>query len=356
MIKNKFEITPADLSVCKEAANFLQSDFWGTFKGAFGWKPRAFMVSASGASAPLLVLSRPLAAGFSLAYIPWGPQDFLHDEDGSLLAELAAALKNHLPHGTMFARFDPPGATPLQVPKGFYHAAAAVQPPDTVVLDLRSQVEDILAQMKNKWRYNIRLAEKKVTVKVVSSLDTEKAATTLDNALSSALEIFYTLFRETAARDGIALHSIDYYKKLFETARIYNVDVRLYLAFYEGESGVGEAVAGIVTVFYAGVGTYLYGASSSRNRNLMAPYALQWRAMRDAKDASCTEYDLFGIPPNDDPKHPMAGLYRFKTGFGGKIIHRPGSLDFPYNGLFYTLFRFAETARKKLRDMKKRRA
>jgi len=76
--------------------------------------------------------------------------------------------------------------------------------------------------------------------------------------------------------------------------------------------------------------------------------------MQDAKEAGCRFYDLFGIPPNDDPDHPMAGLYRFKTGFGGRIIHRPGSWDYPYKKAVYALFNFAEALRKKLRDRKKK--
>jgi lipid II:glycine glycyltransferase (peptidoglycan interpeptide bridge formation enzyme) len=88
----------------------------------------------------------------------------------------------------------------------------------------------------------------------------------------------------------------------------------------------------------------------------MAPYALQLKAMEDARLAGCAEYDLFGIPPADDPDHPMAGLYRFKTGFGGRIIHRSGSWDLAYRPLACRLFRAAETLRKNLRKLKKRRA
>ena len=123
----------------------------------------------------------------------------------------------------------------------------------------------------------------------------------------------------------------------------------LYLAEHEG-----DVLAGIVTLFRGKEAVYLYGASSDRKRNLMAPYALQLKAMEDAKAYGCSEYDLFGIPPNEDPSHPMAGLYRFKTGFGGRIIHRPGSLDYPCRPLIYHLFRAAETLRKTLRTIKKK--
>jgi lipid II:glycine glycyltransferase (peptidoglycan interpeptide bridge formation enzyme) len=88
----------------------------------------------------------------------------------------------------------------------------------------------------------------------------------------------------------------------------------------------------------------------------MAPYLLQWTAIRDARDFGCKRYDLFGIPPADDPAHPMAGLYRFKTGFGGAVIHRIGSWDFAFRPVTRTLFNMAEALRKSLRTLKKRRS
>src|SRR5690606_32467591 len=83
-------------------------------------------------------------------------------------------------------------------------------------------------------------------------------------------------------------------------------------------------LAAMFLVISAKRGTYLYGASASENRNYMATYALQWRAMEMAKERGCTEYDFFGTAPNPDPSHPMYGLYRFKKGFGGKLYHRMG--------------------------------
>jgi lipid II:glycine glycyltransferase (peptidoglycan interpeptide bridge formation enzyme) len=195
--------------------------------------------------------------------------------------------------------------------------------------------------MKPKWRYNARLALKRGVV--VRRADEE------------GLETFYGLLKETAKRDGIAIHSVEYYRTLFSHARDYFAvsapQIHLYLARHEG-----EALAGIMTLFRKGEAVYLYGASSDKKRNLMAPYALQLKAMEDAKEAGCTVYDLFGIPPSEDPNHPMAGLYRFKTGFGGRVIHRSGSWDLPCRALVYRLFRAAESLRKNLRSLKKRLA
>jgi lipid II:glycine glycyltransferase (peptidoglycan interpeptide bridge formation enzyme) len=205
-------------------------------------------------------------------------------------------------------------------------------------VDLSVPEEEILDRMAKKWRYNIRLASRNGVVP--------------RRAGAEELPVFYRLFQETARRDRIALHSLDYYQALFSCGRDYPApgrpELRLYIAGFQGED-----LAAIVTLFRGDQGVYLYGATSDRNRNLMASYALQWQAMKDAGEYGCASYDLFGIPPSDDPGHPMAGLYRFKTGFGGRIIHRPGSWDYPCRALGAFLFRTAEKCRKILRDRRK---
>jgi lipid II:glycine glycyltransferase (peptidoglycan interpeptide bridge formation enzyme) len=355
-IKEKKEfitsVESADISTCDSALNFLQSSMWAEFKSRFDWEYKAFIISYVGnVSCPLLVLSRRLVPGFSFAYIPWGPRlpDNFSGENGAkvpselVLAELAKKLKPLLAPNTCFIRFDPPWLVADNrdnsfLSAGLKRAAATVQAPDTVHIDLTPCSEEILAQMKSKWRYNISLSEKK-EVKI-------------KNVDIQGLEIFYSLLKETAARDGIAVHSFDYYKTLFEICSSYNknIQIRLYTAVHENDT-----LAAIMVLFFGDYATYLYGASSNIKRNLMAPYALQWEAMRDAKAEGCKVYDLFGIPPDDNPDHPMAGLYRFKTGFGGQIIHRPASWDYPYKHLLYRCFNFAEAFRKMIRDKKKKR-
>ena len=298
----------------------------------------------------LLALSRRIAPGFSFVYVPWGPEIIPGKgrERSLALAELAQKLRRFFPGNTAFIRFDPPWlikseneTPPLFLP--FKRASADIQPPDTVLVDLTLPAPEILAAMKPKWRYNIGLAEKRGVQ--VSRTDA--------GAPVGGVEVFYKLLEETAARDGIAIHSIDYYKTLFE---VYgggggvNGVLNLYTATFNN-----EPLAAIVVLCRGKHATYLYGASSNLHRNLMAAYALQWKAMQDATAFGCELYDLFGIPPNDDPAHPMAGLYRFKTGFGGRIVHRAGSWDYPYKPVFYSLFRAAESARKKIRDLKKKR-
>ena len=342
----------AELSDCRRACTFLQSDFWGAFKGRFGWQALAFEAEwddgEGGTSrTPLLVLCRSLGFGFSLAYVPWGPQlpDFFPSDEavrGEALKDLAFAVKSHLSPDTAFIRFDPPWYTegkdslPPPIPSPFVRSSADIQAPDTVLIDLTPPLDDILAQMKSKWRYNARLALKK--------------GVTVRRALPEEIGVFYDLLKETARRDGIAIHGSEYYQTLLANKAEENgIDVRLYLAEHEG-----DVLAGIVTLFRGFEAVYMYGASSDKKRSLMSPYALQVKALEDAKASGCGQYDLFGIPPNADPAHPMAGLYLFKTGFGGRIIHRPGSWDFPCRPLPYRLFRLAERVRKNLRTLKKK--
>jgi len=338
-------ITVADLAICETADSFLQSAMWGRFKARFGWEARAFAVEwAEGGTRPLLTLTRRIAPCISMTYIPWGPELSDAFPDGAALradavTELARALRPFIPRVT-FIRFDPPwfiadaDATPSSpsslLSSPFSKAAADIQPPDTVLVDLTPSPEGILAAMKPKWRYNIGLAEKR--------------GVTVTQCGKQGIDIFYRLLTETAERDGIAIHSIEYYRALFEECN----SLRLYTAEHEG-----DILAAIVVLCRGKEATYLYGASANVKRNLMAPYALQWKAMQDAKASGCAVYDLFGIPPNDGP-HPMAGLYRFKTGFGGAIIHRPGSWDYPCKPVLYALFSGAERLRKKIRDKRKR--
>lgn len=329
-----------------ETASFLQSAFWSLFKSETGWRAYYCRFSLNGeqASFPLFILCRNLGFGFTLAYVPHGPAFVPESIDpGIFLSRIARELIKWLPVRPLFFRFDlawdaaMPQAVLLSSPqylkRDHLFRGTAVQVPDTVLLDLRQSKEEILAGMKPKWRYNIRLAEKKGVVVSWSGKEN--------------LPIFMQLYRETAQRDGIAIHSAGYYERLFDIAERVNasfphnkVDVRLWTARH-GD----DVIAGIITLFYHGQATYLYGASGNSKRNLMPAHALQWAALCAAKDAGCSVYDFFGIPPHDDPSHPMSGLYKFKTGFGGRVVHRAGCYDVPAALLPYRVFRGMENAR-----------
>lgn len=332
------------------SSGFLQSRFWADFKALADWSYARYDVSVDDgasreASTPfaLSVLERGLGAGLRFAYVPHGPEtgpvDGTADREGLLVA-LAEALRTRVSRSCLFIRFDPAwyiaepvvAAAPPERPVFGkpLRKASDVQPPDSVVLDVSRGDEELLAGMKPKWRYNVRLAEKK--------------GVTVASEGAAAIADFYALYETTSERDHIAIHPKSYYERLFglkaANADEPRADIRLWIARYEG-----KALAGIITAFYGKEATYLYGASSDEHRNLMPAYALQWAAIRAARDSGCESYDFYGIPPVDDPNHAMSGLYRFKTGFGGEIRHYAGAWDYVLRPTAYAAFRAAERAR-----------
>jgi len=365
-------ITPVPLTDLPDSPIFLQSSLWGTFRKSQGWTPFSFTLTTEIGTFPLLVLVKSLGGGTSMAYIPQGPQGLLSstepvgvrppsnqgqtgDGPGTVqgqtpvgsgtvpalslqLKNLSALLKPHLPPGVTFLRWDLTEGTshnldspdpetfpqPLSAP---FKKGVDVQPPDTVILNLLPSEDAILEGMHKKTRYNIRLAEKKgVIVREAPALE---------------LTTWYDLYRTTSERDKISIHPLTYYQGLFATAENFPQNpVKLWLAEFEG-----TVLAGIITIKSGDRVTYLYGASSNESRNLMPAYLLQWKAIQWAKAQGAATYDLFGIPPTGDEGHPMHGLYRFKTGFGGVIHHRLGSWDLVYNPLAYFLFSQSEKLR-----------
>lgn len=242
--------------------------------------------------------------------------DYLH-----LLVQFSHFIRPFLPKQTLCVRIDPPIdflttetrdnfiQKNLRRQHKLHKPLTNIQPPDTTILNLSKNDDDLLAAMKQKWRYNIRLAEKKGVEVYSAGID--------------GIDTFYALYEETSKRDAIAIHHKQYYKSLFELSSHYKgFKVSVYIAKHEE-----EPLAAIITLFTASEAVYLYGASSNKKRNLMATYLLQWKAIQDAKQYGSKQYDFYGMPPTDDENHPMHGLYRFKTGFGGTNIHRPGSID-----------------------------
>ncbi len=334
---SEIKVEPASPAYLNGHSNFLQSGYWGEFKGQSGWKPVTLKLTYNGMIVPLLVLDRTFKGTLSLAYVPHGPQvDVVPEEREYFLNRLSRELIEFLPMATFFIRYDllwgETGVENFPVPlkfSGIHKAPMDIQPPDTVLIDLLPCEEEILAAMHKKTRYNIGLASKK---------GVEIFWGTEEN-----LDDWYTLYKTTSERDKIAIHALDYYKRVFTLARdtVGAPVVKIVLARHEG-----DLLAGIIVVIDGKRATYLYGASSNVKRNMMPAYALQWEAMKKAKEQGCETYDMFGIPPTNDPHHPMYGLYRFKTGFGGTVFHRLGAWDYQYSNLFYPLYRVFEALRK----------
>ena len=357
--------------------SFLQTPFWCEFKARHGWSYRRFKLDVSYTidendnepqtnTYEVSVLNRAFAKGrFSIAYIPLFPKlpfdvEQINANDqtiefASLLHDIAFALKPELPQNTIAIRFDPDVDFESTEERDDYNRGIKIvsfadklglkknhvdiQPPDTTLVDLTADEEEILSRMHQKWRYNIRLAERKgVVVKRY-----------LGNVLnlSEKIDKFYELTKETNARDGNSSHAKDYYFDLIKASAVEAASgkdvpvVSLYIAEHEGDE-----IAAIMTLFSKDEAIYLYGASSNNKRNLMPNHLLQWTAMKDAKAYGSKYYDMYGMPPDgQNEHHPMHGLYMFKANFGGKIIHRLGSWDISLKPVTYKIYSMAEGVR-----------
>jgi peptidoglycan pentaglycine glycine transferase (the first glycine) len=188
-------------------------------------------------------------------------------------------------------------------------------PETSLVIDLSKPDEDILGQMKPKGRYNIKVAEKHgVTVHP-----------------SDDVGAFYSILSKTGNRDGFGIHPKSYYEKMIEHLKGH---VQLLLANYEG-----KVIAGGIFVYLDEWGIYYYGASDNEYRNVMAPYLVQWEAIKEAKKRGCKYYDFLGIAPENAKKHPWAGVTEFKKKFGGEIVDYPKARDMVMCRWRYALYR-----------------
>lgn len=307
--------------------HLLQSPYWQTFKSQFNWAGRS--ISLPDCTAPVSILFRRLPLGLNFAYVPKGPTINWQDNRAveTALRELKRAGRQR---GTFFLKVEPDAAADPAVTDAFRRAGftpgRTVQPQATVLVNIALPEETILAEMKPKCRYNIRLAQKKgVTVRPGTAED---------------VAVFYRLSLITGNRDGFGIHPPDYYRAVFESFPPENR--ALLLACY-----ADEPLAGLMVFAWQGRAYYLYGASGDQHRNLMPAYLLQWEAIRWAKAQNCAVYDLWGIPNApletleaefEQRNDGLWGVYRFKRGFGGAVAYSAGAFDFVYHRPLYALF------------------
>ena len=313
--------------------HFLQSWGWGELKAGANWQPLRLALwerRKEKIVAAAQVLRRtsayiPTRLGH-LAYIPKGPVlDWTASTpDGTPLARLfLRKLHKHMRNlGALALQIVPnlDADTPASHAALAYlkelglGATPAVQPLRTITLDLQPDEETLLARMKEKWRYNIRLAARKgVEVRVAQTLE--------------ELNAWYALLQTTGERDQFGIHTLAYYQRAWEIF-LPRQQARLFLAYADQ-----ELLAGIFVSLLGQQAIYLYGASSNARRNLMPNYLLQWEAIRWAKQSGARTYDLWGIPATDDANEEMAGVYRFKSGWGGRIVSFMGNYESVYHPL-----------------------
>lgn len=274
-----------------------------------------------------LLLFRRLPFGFSVGYLPRGPVPSTTGALADLLPSIDRLCRSRR---AAFLSIEPDWSDENSAREelrrqGFRSGARTVQPPRTILVDLRGTESDLLARMKPKTRYNIRLAAKHDVVV----------------AASDDIAAFARLMDTTGLRDSFAVHSEAYYRAAF-AAFIPHQTVELLLASYRG-----EILSGLMVFAQGRRAWYLYGASSNLHREVMAPHLLQWEAMRWARGRGCAEYDLWGIPDAQESEleaqfvqreDGLWGVYRFKRGFGGRVWRSVGTWDRIYNPALYFVY------------------
>jgi peptidoglycan pentaglycine glycine transferase (the first glycine) len=357
--------------------HFLQTYEWGQVKAKYGWTPIYAVWDADGKwkverdpnalstfhlpVAAALILKRQIirdgfAARLSVLYAPKGPLlDWTNEAlRKRVLNDLQAFAKKE---GAIFLKIDPDVVLGTGMPssqddmidsggqavmselkqRGWRYSEDQIQFKNTVLIDLSPPEEELLARMKQKTRYNIRLAQRKgVFLRVGKSDD---------------LPTLYQMYAETSVRDGFVIRDEGYYKTVWQTfmtnesSAISNLQSPItnpQLPMPHAESLIAEVnhepVAAIFVFYFAGNAYYVYGMSRDAHREKMPTYLLQWEAMKRAKAKGCSVYDLWGAPDVFDESDSMWGVYRFKEGLGGKVVRTLGAWDFAPNPFWYKLY------------------
>jgi lipid II:glycine glycyltransferase (peptidoglycan interpeptide bridge formation enzyme) len=279
------------------------------------------------------------AARLNILYIPKGPLMDWSNEPlrKRVLDDLQSFARQQ---GAIFLKIDPDVALGRGVPgsgdavednggqavmsalkrRGWRFSSDQIQFRNTVMIDLSPSEDEMLARMKQKTRYNIRLGGKKdVTVRVGRKND---------------LPMLYKMYAETSVRDGFVIRDEGYYQTVWQ-------------AFMESQSPTcepliaevdGEPVAAIFVFYFAGRAYYIYGMSREAHREKMPNYLLQWEAMRRAKAVGCSLYDLWGAPDEFNENNSMWGVFRFKEGLGGQVVRTLGAWDYTPRPFWYKLY------------------
>ena len=352
--------------------HFLQTYEWGQVKASYGWQPLYLVWSDAGFSvsaqipalqpttvkAAALVLkktvpTRGLAARLCILYAPKGP--LLDWNDIPLRTRVLDDLQRFArQQGAIFLKLDPdvvlgtgipatetdcvePGGEAVRadlVRRGWRFSDEQIQFKNTVMLDVSTSEEEMLARMKQKTRYNVRLGPKKGVLVRVGTKDD--------------WPMLYKMYAETSVRDGFVIRDEAYYRRVWALFDNSTLDTRTSNIKYPTSNIPlaepliaevdGEPVAAVFLFAFAGRAYYVYGMSIEAHREKMPTYLLQWEAMKWARARGCSAYDLWGAPDQFDEGDSLWGVFRFKDGLGGRVVRTLGAWDFAPNPLWYGFY------------------
>lgn len=326
-----------DFITASEGCNITQSYEWGELGPFLAAEiMRAGVLDDEGklCAAMLIIITRAPIIHRPYFYSPRGP--VIDDPSSPALDVLLNFVRQEARKRGAFMLKVEPGADDederwlmaLQR-HGFHTNPYAVHIRNEWVLNIQSDEKEILAGMKEKWRYNIRLAGRKgVTVRRGEG--------------QADLDKFYKIYETTSERDEFFIHNKSFYEEIM---RLYSQEDRfaLFLAEYEN-----QPIAGIIVLRYGRWSWYMYGASSNEHRNLMPNHLLQWNGIQWARSHGCFHYNFRGIPEILEEGQELWGVYVFKRGFGGYAMRALETHDLVYQTLVYNVYmRLLEVKRRR---------
>lgn len=350
--------------------HLLQTWEWAQVKAKYGWQamPIVWLQGPGGDKitssmiqdkpsrglpvAAAMVLKRTIpiqgfAKKISVLYVPKGPLlDWKDDKvRQNVLDDLQSLSKKE---GAIFIKMDPdlvlasgnpnnqddnldPTGQAVQSEleqRAWIFSQDQIQFRNTVMINLSPSEEELIMHMKQKTRYNIRLAEKKgVTVRIGSTAD---------------LPLLYRMYAETSVRDGFVIRDEAYYQTIWQsflrTASTASFPSTVPYALPLIAEFESQPIAAIVVFFFAERSYYINGMSREAHREKMPNYLLQWESIRLGKAAGCKQYDLWGAPDEFNENDGMWGVFRFKEGLGGQVVRTLGAWDFTPHPLLYRLY------------------
>jgi peptidoglycan pentaglycine glycine transferase (the first glycine) len=346
-------INPADWDafVCQHPrAHFLQLSGWGVLKSEYGWQQQRVAIANTDGiivAGAQILYRRALYGLVKLAYIPFGP--LLDWQEPALVEAFMKALHTTLRRArTSFLKIEPGYDVPLDVLRqhGFRESLQTVQPPRTLVIDVAGSTEDdsprdedaIMREMNQGTRRNIRKSAK-------HDVEIRRGTTHAD------VDSFNQLLGITSDRQEFGVHVPGYYHRIFDLFIERNAPLHadLLLASYtDPETQERTDLAGVIVFALREQSWYQYGASSTTERQRMAMFGAQWAAIQWAREHGASVYDMVGVPDEDTEtleaqfksrNDGLWGVYRFKRGWGGRVVRTVGAWDWVYNPLIYNLYR-----------------
>lgn len=293
---------------------------WGELQTQVPGRPAFHVLAAFEGEklvASMLLIRQEMKFGKTWLWCPRGP--LLCEGSWNLFKKEVKKLAKK--YGDIYVRVEPGVPESEEFIEG-KEVKECYMPTNTLVIDLEQSEEEMLAQMTQKGRYNIKVAERnKVEVKETKDIDS-----------------FYEILKETAKRDGFHVHEKEFYEDFL---KILSEKAKFYGAFIED-----EMVGGLLATFFGKTATYYFGASAGKHRNAMAPYALQWHVICEAKKQGYKTYDFLGVAPERDDEHVLSGVTQFKTRFGGRRVDYHKPIVIVFRRFWFFLVQLAKKAQK----------